>query len=38
MDQVVGGSGESAWDSMAEPDVIRTPDQRVRVFLSSTLT
>src|SRR5271169_1512379 len=37
MDQVVGGSGESAWDSMAEPDVIRTPDQRVRVFVSSTL-
>jgi len=22
---------------MAEPDVIRTPDQRVRVFVSSTL-
>jgi predicted ATPase len=38
MDQVVGGSGESAWDSMAEPDMIRTPDQRVRVFVSSTLT
>ena len=37
MDQVVGGSGESAWDMMAEPDVIRTPDQRVRVFVSSTL-
>jgi predicted ATPase len=38
MDQVVGGSGENAWDIMAEPDVIRTPDQRVRVFVSSTLT
>ena len=37
MDQVVGGSGEGAWDVMAEPDVIRTPDQRVRVFVSSTL-
>src|SRR6516165_3321821 len=24
--------------AMAEPDVIRTPDQRVRVFVSSTLT
>jgi predicted ATPase len=37
MDQVVGGSDEGAWDMMAEPDVIRTPDQRVRVFVSSTL-
>jgi predicted ATPase len=38
MDQVVGGSGEGAWDMMAEPDMIRTPDQRVRVFVSSTLS
>jgi hypothetical protein len=38
MDQLVSGSGEGAWDMMAEPDVIRTPDQRVRVFVSSTLS
>ena len=37
LDQVVGGGGEGAWDMMAEPDMIRTPDQRVRVFVSSTL-
>src|SRR5215469_16159449 len=33
---VTGGSG-LAWAVMAETDVILTPDQRVRVFISSTL-
>jgi len=33
---VTGGCG-LAWEVMAEPDVILTPDQRVRVFISSTL-
>ena len=33
---VTGGSG-LAWEVMAETDVILPPDERVRVFISSTL-